>query len=130
MVGVAKPLDALTGKDIALEQQVQGAVQQHAAAEDDAARANARKTVRDLLEQQFMLRQERRMREIVELENQAKRLRETMRKRANAKEQIIDRRLSDLLDADELGWEPGASAGIPGAAGLPAAFRQMIGAGQ
>jgi hypothetical protein len=125
MIGISPEMlaalqDPLAKQDFELESKVPQAVQTYADAEENDGRAKARQALRGILEQQFTLRQERRMREIVELEAQIKRLRETLRKRANAKEQIIDRQLNHLLgEADGLEW---GSVGVSSPVTFPGLF--------
>lgn len=75
--------------------------------EDAGARDRAKQRLRGLLDEQFELRQEGRSRELKELEERVAALRELHEKRAAAKEEIVARRLDQLLlDAEGLGWGP------------------------
>ncbi|MSR56157.1 MAG: hypothetical protein EXS05_00550 [Planctomycetaceae bacterium] len=121
MAGPAAPIDPLLAEDFELESQIQQVLEQFDNSADDETQAAMRKMVADLLERQFTVRQERREREIGEIEARVKRLREALEKRTEAKKQIIDRRLNDLFsDAEGLGWGDiggGASAGGSGTSG-------------
>jgi hypothetical protein len=74
-------------------------------AKDESARAAARDKLAKVLSQQFDQRQKRREEEIAQIEARVQKLRETLRKRAEAKERIVSSRLDQLLrDAEGLGW--------------------------
>jgi hypothetical protein len=104
--------DPIVQQDFELESQVQQAVQEYGRAESDSDRAVHRKKVEDLLNEQFALRQKRREQEIVAVENQLKKLRDTLRRRAGARAEIIQQRLNELLnDADGLGWGDAVDTG-------------------
>ncbi|MGQ0633078.1 MAG: hypothetical protein ACT4QC_00560 [Planctomycetaceae bacterium] len=118
--------DQMVLQDINLEEQVEQAIEQYAAAETDEARATARVSVKDLLEQQFSLRQEQRMRQIAEMEGRVRKMRDTLRRRAGEKEQLIDREWNELLsNAEGLGW-----GDLLGGALRQAAFQQQQQPGQ
>jgi hypothetical protein len=113
--GEADPeLMQLQQGDAELESQIQQAVQVYATANaDDPNRGDIKQSIEDMLEKQFTLRQQRREREILQIEERVKKLREALDKRADAKSKIIERRINDLLtDAEGLGWgDAGPSAG-------------------
>ena len=60
-------------------------------------RAAIRKELEDMISKHFTARQARRALELKRLEEQLSRLREAMQKRDNAKKEIIDRRLRELV---------------------------------
>ncbi|MGQ0634433.1 MAG: hypothetical protein ACT4QC_07480 [Planctomycetaceae bacterium] len=97
--------DPLVLQDMVLEQQVNKHVSAFMSADSDDSRAAARAALTGMLKEQFVIRQQRREKEIAEIEERVKRLREALDKRAEAKEKIIERRLTQLLsDAEGLGW--------------------------
>lgn len=107
------------------------------AAEDDAARDEAKEQLRSALEEIFSLRQQAHDREITELEEQVKQLREQLERRREKWEEIIGFRVEQLLrEAEGLGWgaEPGSGYGedrFPGGLGgsSPIGGRGSAGAG-
>ncbi|MFN0052604.1 MAG: hypothetical protein ACKV0T_10455 [Planctomycetales bacterium] len=145
-MGIGAGFDPLMQQDLALDAQIREAIEalppapetdgleDEAAQKAEQAREAARHTVAELLDQQFEVRQQRREREIEEIERRVKRLRDAFDKRAAATEKIIERRLNDLFsDAEGLGWgdagggeaKPGFSGfsgfGIGAAGGVPGA---------
>jgi len=108
--------------DAELEGQIQQSVNAYATADlDDAMRGDVRQKIAEMLDKQFALRQQRREREIQQIEDRVKKLREALGKRASAKDKIIERRINDLLsDAEGLGWgDAGPGAGNPFGGGSP-----------
>jgi hypothetical protein len=68
-------------------------------------RERIKQEVRQLVNKQFEIRQQRRSLELKRLEGELQRLRETTERRAKAREQLIERRVSELLGReDELGF--------------------------
>lgn len=68
-------------------------------------RERIEREIRELVTKQFEIRQERRMIELKRLEAEIQRLREATERRAKAREQIIQRRISELLGReDDLGF--------------------------
>jgi len=94
---------------------------------DEATRGSLKQSIVGALEKQFSLRQQHREREIQQIEERVKKLREALDKRAAAKEKIIERRLNDLLtEAEGLGWGdagPGPRGFNFGGGGFPAGGR-------
>lgn len=87
---------------------------QYAQAESEAARADLKTKLRDKLAAIFDLQQQRRAREIGQIEERLGKLKETMKKRDGNKDPIIDRRVEQLTGGvDELGWEE--TGGVPDA---------------
>jgi hypothetical protein len=113
--GWAGPPDELAMKDSELEGTVHTFLQMYSAAENDNDRAEIRENLTKTLVEQFAIRQQRREREIAEIEARVKRLRDALKKRADAKQKIIEQRLNELLsDAEGLGWgDAGASGFAP-----------------
>ena len=74
-------------------------------AQTDAQRADVRTKLTDNLGKQFDLRQKRHGLEIEALEAQVKKLRELVRKRQESREDIISRRVDQIIrETDGLGW--------------------------
>lgn len=68
-------------------------------------RERIQKEVNELVNKQFEIRQQRRMMELKRLEEEIHRVREATERRAKAREQIIQRRVSELLGReDDLGF--------------------------
>jgi hypothetical protein len=101
----------LATQEQAAAQEARTLAGQYAAADSDAAREEAKKKLREKLAAIFDLQQQRRAREVAQIEERLGKLKETMKKRDTSKDPIIDRRLDQLTGGvDELGWEePGAS---------------------
>jgi hypothetical protein len=59
------------------------------------------KEVREAVNKQFEVRQQRRMMELKRLEGELQRVREATERRAKAREQIIQRRVAELLGHDD-----------------------------
>lgn len=92
-------------RDFELEAKVAPAVQTFAAADSDEARAQARKALREILDEQFSTRQEIRLREIAELDGRVRQMRDALNKRAALRKPIVERRLNELTsDSEGLGW--------------------------
>jgi hypothetical protein len=69
------------------------------AAKDE--QAEIKKKLAEVVTKQFEARQERRTLELKRLEDEIKRIRESIDKRNQGKEQIVDRRVSELLGQDD-----------------------------
>jgi len=70
--------------------------------------------LREVLTKQFNLQHQRRELELARIEERVQKLRDQIKKRNEARDSIIDRRLEQLInDAEGLGWSPG-SAGTGG----------------
>ena len=80
-------------------------VQKYAKSTSDEEKKELKKKLTDLLVQQFDNHQQQQQKELDELEKQIKQLRETLKKRQDAKNSIVERRLEQLVhEADGLGW--------------------------
>jgi hypothetical protein len=98
-----------------LARQSDDLVRQYGDNEDYAGREKLRTQLRDLLIKQFNVQQERRERELANVEKRLGKLREQLKKRTSARDTIVDRRLENLTsDADGLGWTPPAAGGPQG----------------
>jgi hypothetical protein len=87
--------------------------------DDEAKRKDVSEKLRDSLNQQFDAQQKRRAHEVSKIEERLAKLKDTMKKREAAKEQIVGRRLDELSGVmDELGWEetfgPRRPPNVPG----------------
>lgn len=97
---------ALSGKIFELTRRLKGA----ASAEE---RADAEKQIAEAVAKQFEIRQALRESQLVELEQQVKRLRTIHAERANQRDRIVSDRVQQLLrEADGLGW--GDAGDAPG----------------
>jgi hypothetical protein len=97
---------------------------QYGAAKDEDKKSQLRSQLRETLEKQFQLQEQRRAQELAQIEQRLKSLRELMQKRKDARNEIIDRRLDQLLrDAEGLGWTApstgGSSSRTPNVLSLP-----------
>ncbi len=93
----------------------------------EAKQAEWKAEIREKLVAIFDLQQQRRNREIAKIEERLGKLKETLKKRDAAKDEIVDRRLQTLTGGvDELGWEDSLAgpanplAQPPGASPYPA----------
>ncbi|MDB5314064.1 MAG: hypothetical protein JWO38_8266 [Gemmataceae bacterium] len=88
-----------------LERQAQNLARQYARANDPADREKLRAVLGDVLQKLFDAQQKRRKDEVDRVEEHVKQLRDLIRKRDEAKTDIVRRRVDQLLlDADGLGW--------------------------
>ena len=98
-----------------LEHETAGMVEEYARTMDESQRGKIKAKLTSNLEKQFELQQKRRDLEVAQIEAQLKKLREIMRKRGEARQTIIDKRLDQLLrEADGLGWTPPPGTAAPG----------------
>lgn len=93
-----------------LDQEANSIIEEYAKTEDEGQRSKLKSKLSAALEKQFDLQQKRRELEVTRIENQLKKLRELMRKRSDARQAIVDKRLDQLVrEAEGLGWTtPGA----------------------
>jgi hypothetical protein len=100
-------LDKLVAEEGRLEGETANLVGEYSRTEDEAQRSKTKAKLAATLEKQFELQQKRRDLEVAHIEAQLKKLREIMRKRGEARQTIVDKRLDQLLrEADGLGWTP------------------------
>lgn len=118
LVGQGSAADPLAQQDLDLERRIQVALQQFSTQENE--RPRIRTELAGFLDKQFTLRQQRRENEISEIEQRARQLRDALKKRADARQTIVDRRAASLLsDVEGLGWgdiegeQPGRVRVIP-----------------
>lgn len=96
-----------------LQQQTREFVAQYANTEDEESRRKIKSSIAELLTQQFELQKEVREKELARLEEKVKKLRELLEKRSEMRDEIVQRRVEQLvIDAEGLGWvdSPGGSA--------------------
>lgn len=78
--------------------------------ESEDERAPITRKLASVVEEQFDIRQQVRERELEALETRIQRLRDLHEKRADAKAEIVERRVEQLVrDAEGLGWSSGGS---------------------
>ena len=86
-------------------------VERFADSENAAERKRITAELRETLAKQFDVQRRRRELELARVDERVSKLRDQIKKRDDARETIIDRRLDQLLnDADGLGWTPPAGA--------------------
>jgi hypothetical protein len=91
--------------DRALEMKTAELVEQLRRSEGPDRREALRETLTKVVGEHFELRQQRRELEVKRLEAQLERLRQSVRQRAEAREQIVQRRLGELLgERDDIGF--------------------------
>lgn len=91
----------LLRRDTELEEQTQRLAAQYRQA-PEAEKEHLRKELEELVGKHFDVRQERRLLEVRRLEQELKRLRETIEKRQSAREKIIENRLRELLGQEDI----------------------------
>ncbi|HLJ96683.1 MAG TPA: hypothetical protein VKU02_26155 [Gemmataceae bacterium] len=100
-------LGKLVGEESRIEHETATLVDEYSRTEDESQRGKIKAKLAANLEKEFELQQKRRDLEVARIEAQLKKLREIMRKRGEARQTIIDKRLDQLLrEADGLGWTP------------------------
>ncbi|MBX3442185.1 MAG: hypothetical protein KF774_07240 [Planctomyces sp.] len=73
---------------------------------DEAAKAATKEELTTLLREQFDARQAQRQQELADLEARVQKLRELLNRRQEARDEIVNSRLTELLrSADGLGWD-------------------------
>ena len=97
----------LQREDMELEQQSRELAMQYqqskAAPKED--REKIKKAVVDVVNKQFEVRQQRRALELKRMEEQLKRLREIVERRAKVRKDLVDKRVSELIGPEEPGVE-------------------------
>ncbi len=105
-----------------LAQQAAELTRQLGEAENTGDRDKLKTQLGELLGKQFDVQRQRREQEIAQIEERVGKLREQLKKRSDARQTIIDRRLEQIVsDADGLGWN-GADGGGGGGFGGFSAF--------
>jgi len=92
-------------KQYVLQSQSLELAQKYVKTEKEDEKKDLRKKLTQLLGEQFDLHLEGQQKELDELEKQVAKLKNVLKKRKDAKENIVERRLDQLVqDADGLGW--------------------------
>lgn len=92
---------ALEEKEQKLDEDVQKTADQYKSATDKEERAKLKKQLEELAGQQFDIRQQFRGLEVKHLENELARIRDSIQKRTENREQIIKRRVAQLVHEEE-----------------------------
>ena len=88
--------------------------QRYVKADSEEKKREIRKELADVLSQQFDLHIKQQQKEVDELEKQIARLKSVLRKRLDAKNTIVERRVEQLVqDAEGLGWNAPGNARPP-----------------
>ena len=95
---------ALAKADVDMENQTRQLVDQYHRAVGDADREQLRGKLAAVVENHFEVRQQRRVLEVKRLEAQLQRLRDSLRKRGEERQKIIEQHISQLLGADDTGF--------------------------
>jgi hypothetical protein len=94
----------LQKEDMTIEQQVRElAMQYRSASKED--REKIKTQVVELVNKQFDIRQQRRELELKRLDEALKHLRDVVDRRAKARKSLVDKRVSELVGADDPGME-------------------------
>jgi flagellar motility protein MotE (MotC chaperone) len=98
-----------------LQSQAHQLAQQYVKAEKEDEKKDIRKKLVQALDQQFDQHSQDQQKELDELEKQVSKLRALLKKRKDAKENIVERRMEQLIqEADGLGWNaPGGRTANP-----------------
>jgi hypothetical protein len=97
-------MERLLRQDMQLGSEAEGlAGKYHEAAKED--RAEIKQQLVETLEKQFEVRQQRRGLELKMMENQLKRLRELVDRRAKTKKELVQKRVADMIGPEEPGVE-------------------------
>jgi hypothetical protein len=98
----------------ALAHESDGLIGQYGATENYQEREKLKTKLREVLAKQFDVQRQRRERELKSIEDRLSKLRDQLKKRTDARETIIDRRIESLIsDAEGLGWTPPAAGNHP-----------------
>lgn len=93
-----------------LTREAEELLSQYAGSDDAAEQKKLKADLRQALAKQFDVQKQRRELELARIEERVRKLREQLKKRTDARETIVDRRLEQLVnDAEGLGWTPGAA---------------------
>jgi hypothetical protein len=97
-----------------LDRQSHDLIRKYADTEDQQVREKAKVALREMLNKQFDLQNERREMELKRVEERLAKLRDQLKKRSDSRTQIIDQRLTQLVnEAEGLGWTSPGGAGAP-----------------
>ncbi len=98
-------IKALWEKDHKFEEETQNVVKQYNSSKDKDTRAKLKKNLEEIASQQFDVRQQYRELEVKRLEKELDRIHDSIEKRSEKRDQIIKRRISELIHEDEEGLE-------------------------
>lgn len=99
---------ALHEQDQAHEQSARQLIQQYRAAESGTDRSDLQEKLATTVREHFETRQQLREKELAALEARVRRLRELHDKREDAKDEIVEQRVEQLIrEAEGLGWSNG-----------------------
>jgi hypothetical protein len=88
-----------------IEQQSHELLRKYAETDDAGLKEKAKAQLRDMLTKQFDLQNERRSLELTRIEERLGKLRDQLKRRTDARDQIVDRHLQSLVsEAEGLGW--------------------------
>ncbi len=98
-------VEKLARSEHELERQSRELIEKYADSEDAPVREKAKAALREMLNKQFDLQNQRRDLELKRVEARLSKLREQLAKRSDARTQIVDQRLEQLVsEAAGLGW--------------------------
>jgi hypothetical protein len=101
-------LAKLLEEESALNEDIRELVGDYARTQDEGKRAAIKAKLSPVIDKQFDLQQKRRELEVTRLEAQIKKVREMMKKRADTRPTIVEKRLDQILrEAEGLGWTDG-----------------------
>jgi hypothetical protein len=120
-------LAKLVNMERSLERDAAKLVKDYAGTEKESERTKLKTRIEEMLTKQFDAQQKRRDVELTRLETQVKRLRDLMKKRSEARQTIVDKRVDQLLrEAEGLGWTAPRGLSTPAAQPLVPEIRRPI----
>jgi hypothetical protein len=101
----------LTQAELEVAQEAEQLSAKYESADKPEEQKRIKAELRDALTKQFNLQHQRRELELAKIEERVQKLRDQIKKRNEARDSIIDRRLEQLInDAEGLGWSPAGPA--------------------
>lgn len=95
----------LMNEEVKAEQEAAKLIREYGKTEDEGKRAKLKTKLADVLGKEFDYQQKRRDLDLTRLEAKVKKLRELMKKRTDARQMIVEKRLDQLIrEAEGLGW--------------------------
>jgi len=89
-------------------------IKEYARTDNEGGREKLKTKLADVLGKEFDLQQKRRDLDLARLEAKVKKLRDLMKKRTDARQTIVDKRLDQLIrEAEGLGWTVPPGPGLP-----------------
>lgn len=105
--GTDPEMDKLLQEEAAAERQVAKLIESYSRAEKDADRSKIKSELEAALGKELEAQHKRRDLELTRVEDRVKKIRELMKKRSDARQSIINKRLDQLIsEAEGLGWTP------------------------